>query len=40
MLPSTEDADHEPSLLGGNTWDASAVVKLLRIDDERGGLLD
>jgi hypothetical protein len=40
MLPTGEDADHEPSILSGNTWDASAVVKLLRIDDERGGLLD
>jgi hypothetical protein len=40
MLPSGEDSDREPSMLGGATWDSSAVVKLLRMDDERGGLLD
>lgn len=41
MLPTTEDADREPSALaGGNAWDASAVVKLLRMDDDRGGLLE
>jgi hypothetical protein len=43
MLPAGEDADREPSALSadaGHAWDASAVVKLLRIDDERGGLLE
>jgi hypothetical protein len=39
MLPTTEDADREP-VMGGATWDASAVVKLLSFDDERGGLLE
>lgn len=39
MLPTTEDGDREP-VMGGAAWDASAVVKLLSMDDERGGLLD
>lgn len=40
MLPTTEDADHQTACVGGQAWDASAVVKLLRMDDERGGLLE
>ncbi len=39
MLPATEDADREPAV-GGHAWDASAVVKLLSFDDDRGGLLE
>lgn len=39
MLPGTEDSDREP-VMGGAAWDASAVVKLLTMDDERGGLLE
>jgi hypothetical protein len=39
MLPTEEDGDRDP-LLGGAAWDASAAVKLLRMDDERGGLLE
>jgi hypothetical protein len=39
MLPTGEDSDREPAD-GGRGWDASAVVKLLSMDDERGGLLE
>lgn len=39
MLPSSEDSDREP-VMGGAAWDASAAVKLLSFDDERGGLLE
>lgn len=39
MLPTAEDGDREP-VLGHAMWDASMAVKLLNVDEERGGLLE
>lgn len=43
MLPTRLDEDpeqEEHDRLGGTAWDASAVVKLLRMDDEKGWMLE
>jgi hypothetical protein len=43
MLPSAGDLDMDESAddpLGGTAWDASAAVTLLKMDDEKGWLLE
>ena len=40
MLPSSLAEETEDDSLGGTGWDSSAVVNLLRADDEKGWMLE